>query len=324
MTDILPAVNINVPARQSPFADGTHFQTAWDSTSLGLLKECPRKYYYEIILGWRSGGMNVHLTFGLGYHAALEAYDHARCAGADHVQATRAALKVALKAGGHHDGGMWNPWRSTDPYKNIWTLCRSVVWYLDHFKSSPMHTAQLANGKPAVELSFFFDFATVNGISVGLCGHMDRVAIDGDGRIAVHDRKTTKSQLNDQFFAQFSPHNQFTLYTVASHVYFAQPALGIIVDAVQVGVNFSRFQRRFVSRPTQVLNEWMVETEMWIDLAAQYAEREYWPMNDKSCGNYGGCPFRSVCSKSPVHRQSWLEADFKPFRWNPLEVRGDI
>lgn len=325
MMDLSPAPS-PILARRSPFDEGLpQFQVAWDSTSLGLLKECPRKYYYEIILGWRSAGQNVHLTFGLGYHASLEAYDHARVAGADHEEALRVAVRTALATGGVRSAdGSWHGWRSTDHYKNIWTLVRTVVWYADHFRNDQMHTILLSSGKPAVELSFFFDGGEINGIPVGYCGHMDRVALDGDGRTAVHDRKTTKSQLNAQYYDSFNPHGQFALYTIASLVTFDQPAKGIVVDAAQVGVNFSRFGRRFISFPQATLDEFLRESNTWIANAQRYAETGFWPRNDKACGNYGGCAFRRVCSKSEHHRQSWLEADFRPFRWNPLEVRGDI
>jgi hypothetical protein len=318
-----------IPARSSPFADliggPPEFQVAWDSTSLGLFKECARKYQYEIIMGWRSPGMNVHLTFGLGYHAAMEAYDHAVFAGADHQQGLRAALRTALSTGGRMDDlDQWQPWRSTDHYKNLWTLCRSVVWYLDHFRSNPLKTVELSNGKPAVELSFYIPVEEMNGLEIGLCGHMDRVVDDPDGKRVVHDRKTTKSALSDQYYAGFNPHGQFAQYTFAANVVFNQPALGIVVDAAQVGVNFSRFGRRFISFPRATVDEWFQESMAYISIAYQYAERGFWPRNDKSCGNYGGCAFRKVCSISGHHRQSWLEQDFKPFRWNPLQVRGDI
>lgn len=330
----------SLPARQSPFADVVggppQFQLAWDSTSLGSFKECARKYYYEIILGWRSPAMNVHLTFGLGYHAALEAYDHTTFAGGDHVEGKRAALRTALACGGSMVDGEWVPWRSEDHVKNPWTLARTVIWYLDYFQANPLKTVTLSNSKPAVELSFYFPVSSINGYEIGFAGHMDRVVDDPNGQRVVHDRKTTKAALTDQFFAGFSPHNQFSLYTFAANVLFEQPALGIVVDAAQVGTNFSRFARRFISFPRAIVDEWFNEAMVWISLAGQFAERAAvliargedpaaaWPKNDKSCSNYGGCPFRSVCSKSPFARKAWLESDFKPFRWNPLQVRGDI
>ena len=59
----------------SPFLPGTNIQYAWDSTSLGMLKTCPRLYQYTMIDGWSAKDENVHLRFGQEYHSALEEYD---------------------------------------------------------------------------------------------------------------------------------------------------------------------------------------------------------------------------------------------------------
>lgn len=361
--------------RRSPFSASLHnFQTAWDSTSLGLIKECPRKYYYQIIQGWQSKHFSVHLKFGQLYHAALEAYDHhaaslGKLEGGltddEHHEGVRVALLRALKESGTYSqptcvtcGGTgkvplhpdrpdltdtwhncevcagtgkigektWEPWRSEDPYKNIWTLCRSIVWYCDHFRHDQLHTVVLSNGKPAVELSFYFDIGDVAGNPIGMCGHLDRVtASPADNfRKSIQDRKTTKGQLNANFWQGFNPHNQFTLYTAAGALHYEQPTWGITVDAVQVLVNSSSFQRQFIPYPPALVNEFMVEAKYYIGQAAEFAAASFWPKNDKSCGSYGGCAFRRVCSKAPSFRQAWLEADFTTFRWNPLEVRGDI
>jgi hypothetical protein len=53
---------------ENPFLpDGR--QWAWSSTTLGLAKECKRKYYYAQILGYRNVGNNPHIIFG---HALCE------------------------------------------------------------------------------------------------------------------------------------------------------------------------------------------------------------------------------------------------------------
>jgi hypothetical protein len=61
-----------------PFLPDTQIQYAWDSTSLGWLKTCPRLYQYSMLEGWRSRGESVHLKFGQLYHSGLELYDKAR------------------------------------------------------------------------------------------------------------------------------------------------------------------------------------------------------------------------------------------------------
>ena len=71
----------------SPFLPGTNIQYAYDSTSLGLLKTCPRLYQYTMIDGYVAKGESIHLRFGIEYHQALQDYDIARAEGIDHEDA---------------------------------------------------------------------------------------------------------------------------------------------------------------------------------------------------------------------------------------------
>ncbi len=73
-------------------------QVAWDSTSIGYLKECPRKYQYMMVLGRQPREESIHLTFGLHYHKALEIYDHARSSGLDHSDAQLRAVQYCYEA----------------------------------------------------------------------------------------------------------------------------------------------------------------------------------------------------------------------------------
>jgi hypothetical protein len=299
-------------------------QIAWDSTSLGTLKECPRKYQYTMLQAYAPRATSVHLIFGQVYHSALEAYDHARSRGESHESAQRFAVRVALEDTWDVETG--TPWASDDSYKNRTTLVRSVVWYLEQFSDDTLTTVQLANGKPAVELSFKLELPDIHasdGTPFLLSGHMDRLVTFHD-RVYVLDRKTTKSALSPNFFSQWTPNNQFSLYAFAAKVIFSTPAEGLIVDAAQIAVGFTRFQRGIVPRNDAQLADWYHDTLYWLGLAQRFADDQHWPQNDKSCSNYGGCAFRSICAKAPETREIWLEADFTKKVWDPLVVRGDI
>lgn len=303
-----------------------NLQLAFDSTSLGALKECPRKYELVILEGHVARHENVHLAFGQLYHGALETYDHKRFAGSTHDEAVREAVRYCLvNTRVALPNGSWRPRDWGDSQKNRFTLVRTVVWYLEQFKDDPARTVRLANDKPAVELSFRFetDYTSVAGETFLLCGHMDRVA-EFEGSIYVLDRKTTKHTLYPEFFDGFSPDNQMSLYDIAIRVVYGQPSKGIIVDAAQVGVTFSRFLRGFVPRSDEQRAEWYADAGYWMGQAEVFAIKNYWPMNDKSCGNYGGCQFRGICGKSPLVRDKWLQANFTRRVWDPLAIRGDI
>lgn len=298
-------------------------QLAWDSTSMGTFKECPRKYYLSILHGWQPRAMSVHLIFGLHYHSVLEAYDHAKFRGLNHQQAMSVAVKTAMVL--TWDKKLGRPWMSDDKYKNRLTLLRSIVWYLDQFENDPMQTVRLANGKPAVELSFRFNSTYQNsaGETYLLCGHLDRLA-EMNSQFWILDRKTTKNQIDERYWRQFSPNNQMSQYDFAGKVVYNLPIQGIIIDAAQVLITGTRFKRGFATRDDDQRNEWYHDMGLQLDLAERYAKACYWPMNDKSCGNFGGCPFQDICGKSPKVRDQWLKGAYTKRLWDPLQVRGDI
>lgn len=313
-TELLPTINtafsLELPT----------LQLAWDSVSIGALKTCPRYYQYTIVEGWQPKRKSVHLDFGIWFHSARERYYHAKAEGKTHDEAVKVAVKYVLSA-------TWNrvlgkPWFSDDPNKNRFTLVRTVVWYLDHWKDDPLETVILANGKPAVELSFRFEthYEALTGEMFWLSGHLDRIAKMND-LVYLSDLKSTKHTLDQNYFSQFSPDNQMSLYPFAAKVVFNQQVQGMIVDAAQVAVSFSRFTRGPVLRSDAQLEEWYQGFGHYLKHAEDYAVAKFWPQNDKACFR---CDFRDICSKSPQSREIWLKAGFVKRMWDPLISRGDV
>ncbi len=217
----------------------------------------------------------------------------------------------------------WDP--SPDPdanVKNRFTLIRTLVWNVDERRDSPFTTLILANGRPAVELSFKMEAGYSFGPdNILLSGHLDEV-VEADGQVWIRDDKTTKNALGASYFHQYSPNTQMSLYTIAGKVIFDKRIRGVLVKAAQIGVGFSRFQTAQIPRPQAVLDEWMEDTRFWIGQAHAFAEANHWPQNDSACFL---CGFKKICSVSPSHRQAHLEADFvKREPWNPLSARGDV
>lgn len=311
----------------SPFSAAlSTFQTAWDSTSLGWFKTCPRYYQYNMLLALSPVSKSIHLSFGGWYAAGLEVYAHRRAEGLSHDAATVAMVRWVLNE--TWDTETDSPWEPPPDHKdasikNRANLIRSLVWNVEERLTSPFTTVILSNGKPAVELSFNFPVFEIAGEQISLSGHLDEV-VEADGQYWVRDDKTTKGALNAQYFGNYSPNPQMTLYTIAGKVILDAPVRGVLVKAAQIGVNFTRFVTQQIPRPAAVLTEWLTDTKLTIELARQYAEANYWPMNDTSCSRFGGCPYQKVCNLSPSHRQAWLDQDFESRPWNPLAARGDV
>jgi hypothetical protein len=300
---------------ESPFIADTSLQYVWDSTSLGLLKTCPRKYYYTLIEGWVKKEKSVHLDFGGFYASALENYHKKIFAGLSHEDALDDTISQTLIASAN-----FSP--DNETYKTRENLIRSIIWYLEEFGPNDPATTVIIDGRPAVELTFKFDtdIPALNGMNFVLSGHLDRL-VEFCGSTYVMDQKTTKMSLGAHYFKMYSPDNQMSLYSLASRIVFNTPVSGVIIDAAQILVGSTRFARGFALRSEAELDEWLADTEVWLDRAKNYAEEEKWPMNDTACGNYGGCAFRDVCSKSPQVRHVYLASEFEKKHWNPLEIR---
>lgn len=138
----------------SPFLDNTRIQYAWDSTSIGYLKTCPRLYQYIMLEGWSPKEDSVHLYFGQEYHKALEEYDGFRITGLSHEDSTCETI-IRLLARIRD----WNPDTSTRAgnYKNPRTLLQLVIDYLDRYKDDSAKTVIRENGTAATEVSFRFE-----------------------------------------------------------------------------------------------------------------------------------------------------------------------
>ena len=295
-------------------------QLVWDSTSLGALKLCPRYYELSIVRGYTPRTLGVDLAFGLWLHGARERFYRARAQGTPHDEALLASLEWLLTQ--TYDTQAMRPWASDHPQKNRLTLVRTFVWYVDQWLDDPLETITLASGAPAVELTFRFatDYLAPSGANFELAGHLDRV-VRFQGELWDSDLKSTKSTLDQGYFSGFTPDNQMSLYSYASRVVYDLPARGVIIDAAQVAVTFSRFARGTVARSKDQLDEWYGELGTWLAHATEYARAGHWPQNDKACFR---CAFRAICARPPSVRKQWLEADFTKRLWDPTVARGDI
>lgn len=284
------------------FEDGV--QTRWNAHSLLLYMTCPRKYYYEMIEGWHRESTSVHLIFGTHYAKGLERFLKYRSEGADREEAIERVTYEALC-------DTWG-WHSDHDLKNRFTLVRSLVWYFDHFKKD-MPVWRDPNGEIGVERKF--EIAVDDGIT--FVGTLDRV-VEHVGGPWIMDQKTTSSTLNRRYFDQFKPHTQATMYAFAGSMIFSTPVKGIIIDAAQIAEYHTEYGRDFTFRTQAELQEWYEESLLWIKQVQEATRRALdganeraFPMNTSSCNDYGGCPFRPICAKSPEVRRTFLRSEFE-------------
>jgi len=318
LENLTPTLSIDYAGWPSPF-DDDGVQYAWDSTSLGLLKTCPRKYQLSMVLNWQPKERSYHLTFGILYHSGIELYLKQRALGASYDEAVRMAIKETLiDSFGYRPGEKKG---APDNAKTRENLIRTLVWYFETYENDHCKPVILRDGRAAVELSFRFEI----GHDLILSGHLDQIVQFGEHKYVL-DHKTTASTVTGasarQFFKNFNPDNQMTLYSTAAMVAFQTPVKGVIIDAAQIAVGFSAFARDMTHRSEAQIQEFIHGVVTYRRMAEVYHRTGFYPMNETACGNYGGCQFRDICSLSPQVRERFLRTDFtqdKP--WNPLEPR---
>lgn len=297
-----------------------NLQIYMDSSSLTEFKICPRKYYYSMVLGRTPQAESIHLTFGILLHKAVELYHKARTT-LTHYEALREAVKWAMEATWDHN--LNKPWDSDDKYKNRFTLVRTLVQYLDRYEHDGIATATMADGRVAVELPFSFDsgYTASTGEDFILCGTLDRIVLYED-RFYVMDLKTTKSTIGQYYFKKYSPDNQVSIYSIAGSMIFNQPIEGLIIDACQVAIEKSAFERGFIERTPYQRDEWQRNLGYWLSNINTCAETDNWPQNDSACDRYGGCPFRPVCAQPHAAAQMMmLEGAYRDRTWDPHKNR---
>ena len=307
---------MNDLSTNTSFKDGVQF--AWDSTSIKIVEDCHYKYKLRMIDGWQPKRKSVHLLFGGWYATALEHYFKHIALGMSSNDALVEVVHEALKATWEVDeDGIGRPWLSDHNTKTRENLIRTIVWYVDHFSNDPVTVFKKPDGTPAVEYSFSFE-ADHN---IVLSGHIDRL-VEYSGAYYVMDQKTTGTTISPQFFDSFDPDTQMSLYTMAGQIIYKKPVKGVIIDAAQIAVGFTRFMRGFSFRTPDRLEEWY-DTTLWrIRQAQDLTAAGKFPMNFSSCHKYNGCEFRNICNRSPAVRDAFLQNDFvKAERWDPLKRR---
>ena len=299
------------------FTNGVQF--VWSATTIKMAETCLRYYQYVMVEGWHPKADGPHLRFGGHYARAIEQFHKRTAYGEDRETAIREVVREALidTWDRTEDDPGGKPWDSGHNFKTRETLIRSIIWYFEQFAEDKALPVLLGDGTPGVELNVQLDVDD----DIIFSAHLDRLADYADN-LYVMDQKTTGSTVSQRYFEQYSPDSQMSLYTFLGKASFGIPVKGVIIDAAQIAVGFTRFERGMTFRTDGQLHEWYDGAMATIKRAQAATRENYFPQNPSACGNYGGCPFRTVCSRDPSARKNFLAGDFiLGGGYDPLERR---
>ena len=275
-------------------------QAIWDASSLSTFLSCPRLYKFTNLTGYKLRMYAPVTGFGSAVHDGFEILDRCKFEKKTKDQAILKATTHIIKNFGEDLN------KSEDKARGLEATMRAVVWRAEEFWEDNLKIATMPNGAPCLEQRFEVPFGSLGH---RFSGRVDKI-VELDNRLYLCDTKTTKASLTDLYFRNFQPSIQLYAYIWAARNVLKLDVAGFIVDAVQTGVNFCRFNRSIFNVSQQCIDEWYADSQYAISLADAYSDNKYYPANFTSCGNYGGCKFREVCAESPDHREIILDEDF--------------
>ncbi len=316
-----------------------------DSSMLSAFNACERKFFLSYIHHWKGKGRNVHLHAGGAFAKGLEIARKAFYCGlveepigyepqtdpllppkplwrqtqtspGDSELSIALGLKALIATYGNFEP-------PPDSAKTLARMCGALEFYFERYplefgegKGEPILLSTSTNQR-AIEFSFAHPLPILNpstGDPILYVGRMDAI-IDFAGGNWICDEKTT-TQLGASWSQQWDLRGQFTGYAWGAR------QAGIRVEGAMVrGISILKTKYDTLSpltfRPDWQIARWYDELLVKIERMIGCWKDEIWLHDlDSSCAEYGGCPFRQVCSsEDPL---PWLETYFERREWNPL------
>ncbi len=301
---------------------------AWDATVLAAFMRDPLSYYWTYVRGYQQVSKSRALVWGTLWHECVAVYRINRTACIED-EALVLTIMFTFKRALELDLMNCPASKSDDNKRNTYTLVRALVWYAAKYRTDVLRPVANEDGL-MIEQHFVVPMGLVVSNSHGwdhedyyLCGSLDEICQDEDGDQFVLERKSTTTTVADYYFLQHEPSVQIYTYDlIGSIILPTSPLRGVVVEACQTAVGFTRFERHEVTRIPEQRKHWLETIHYWVKQAEQCALSGYWPMNP--AGHTFESTARQIQRRAPSSWPALLKTDFceQPL-WNPLRSAED-
>lgn len=260
----------------------------FDNTMLSAYRQCPRKFYWQIVRGAVPRTTATALQFGLAWHKFLELYYE----GASMEKAYAEAAQLIVNPDTKRNATM------------LWEICKLYVerWKKDDFVVE------------RTELGFTLE---LDGFLYG--GRIDGIArMNNSNERFVLEHKTA-SRMGPFYFNQWHLSSQ-----VRGYVYGLASLLdgvsGVLMNVAYIAKKPDLF-REPIRIPPVVLEDWRRSAvDTMLNIAKSF-KSGVWAQHSDGCETkYGLCPYASLC----MMKQNYKEIEIPPYefkfqRWAPYE-----
>lgn len=298
-----------------------------DPSKMNTYLECPRKFFWEYILGWREDKLNNHLHFGKAWHLGMEHLLRHGFGEQSIYDAYEAFLTFYRTEVHETDDEVYTP-------KNPERALIAYVKYANKY----------ADDLDKFEVLFLETAGTVPITSEDVLHfRMDSILREKDGaqRIVSLEHKTGSNKY--RWEEQWPLSLQGWCYSHALHcMYPYEPAQkGIIFNAAFFMKTKSITDKCIDFMRVPMYREmWSMNVGLWnavrileqikedYRLLSQCNESDPYlgafTMNTTNCTKYFGCPYHDLCSyyQNPLRNCAEPELGFIVERWDPREDEG--
>jgi hypothetical protein len=317
-------------------------QPTWhiqDASKVKTFMECPRKYFYEYVLGWRREGLNNHLVFGDAWHKGLAVlYDE----GFDKVErAVEAFLKAYRQKVDPEQDDIFHP-------KTPWRAALAYGCYALQYKSDPveMPVAEY-DGRKMIEVAgnvMLSKDREMSFIIDTICEHNGYIILEhktGSSTWGWENQWYLSPQIWTYIHVLYSMFSENEVRgAIVNGWFWKKTKHDVAKDEKDPMRNFDHL-RVPIYRNGPDMEAGLVNIIWWLDQIAWNFDElancsrdnrtlACFPMNNTGCGNWGGCSYLDFCRtwQNPLQYSDEPPMGFQQDFWNPLEeekrVRLDV
>ena len=266
------------------------------------------------------------LTYGSAIHEAL--YHWYNRDGED--VSLKAFIKRCRVPGANIDLELDAAKGSKQRYSIQWGIYLLQKYFEENpVEADPFETVTDSDGKPYLEIGFAVNAG--EGIFVGKIDRIARYKETGD--LYIIDHKTTRSALNQWYWTQFNPNNQFTSYMWGVSELLGEMPVGCVINAVRV-YQFATMKAGETLKEKVFARSWIKPTfeqvqdrakeirETIIDLKAARTRgiNAFYKNAPAACTMWGGCSFLPICSSRTADVAQLIAAgSYKTKHWFPYK-----
>ena len=294
-------------------------QPTWevlDSSKLTTFMDCPRRYFFEYVLGWRSDAPNNHLEFGTAWHDAME---HLLLNGYNDDSVILAYDKFLAHYRQHFPESSDELYAPKTPAKALEALTLYAGYYLADLNEFETLYTEIAGTVP------------INQAQV-LHFRLDSICRERSTERYFSLEHKTGSRLSRFWTDQWPLSIQVGTYTHVLHcLYPSDEVYGVRVNGTFFQKTGIKFQRLPIRKTMEHMKQWLWNVTWWADqiawqfesLDSAYDEEVLtaFPQQPGSCTKYFGCPYHDFCLSwaNPLHHCDVVPLGFKIEHWDPRE-----